>query len=276
MGVWPRYERLVEWVGTRKSSGVYSLQGSEILLPICSAYTKKHFHDEDSPALEQAAQCSCTVSVLADFQYLRGQSPERPGLRSWLTLLRAGGWTRDCPRALPASFLLWSSPTILYPVTGNGVCRYIRIYSMGWGWNLLPVVMLMLPWPHKSHILSELHFMQLRYGDDSCSLFPSGICKHSIKFSNYSYSKWWSMVSPRYSKCSISISPWSNTNVNFAIKHRHILGNVLLNLIKITEHQPADRIQRVLNSWSCHLSYKKYIHASLCYTVLQKWTCFMY
>jgi len=55
-------------------------------------------------------------------------------------------------------------------------------------------------------------------------------------------------VSQQYSKCNISISPWSYTDVNFRTNHRHILDNVLLNLIKLTEHQPTDQIQRVLTS----------------------------
>lgn len=53
-----------------------------------------------------------------------------------------------------------SSPVILFMIlysdTGNGVGRCIRICSMGWGWNLLPVATLMLLCPHKSYILSEL------------------------------------------------------------------------------------------------------------------------
>lgn len=159
---------------------------------------------------------------------------------------------------------------ILYPDTGNGACRHNRIYSMGGGWNLLPIAMLMLLWPHKSCVISELQLMQLQYGNYSHSFFPCGICKHSMLFSIYSYSKWCSTASQQSSKRNISISSWSNTNVNSGSKHRHILGNVLFNLIKLTEHQPADQIQRVLTSWSFHLSYQKYIRASLCCTVLQK------
>lgn len=185
------------------------------------------------------------VSVPAGFRNLVAPSPEQPALCSWLTLLWAGGWTRDLSRALPRSVLLWSCSMILYSDTSNGVHRYIRIYCMGWGWNLLPIAMLMLVWPHKSYTLSELQLMPLQCGNDSSSLFPWGICKHSIKFSNYSYSKWCSTVSQDYSKCNISISPWSNTKVNFGTKHRHILGNVLLNLIKLTKYQPADQIQSV-------------------------------
>lgn len=53
-------------------------------------------------------------------------------------------------------------------------------------------------------------------------------------------------LSQQHSKYSISISSWSNTDVNFGTKHSHISGNILVNLMKPTEH--ADQMQRVVTS----------------------------
>lgn len=60
---------------------------------------KKLFHDEDSRAVKVAVQRGCTLSTLGGFK-------EQPGLMSYLTLLWAGGWTRDLLQLLPTSFAL--------------------------------------------------------------------------------------------------------------------------------------------------------------------------
>lgn len=79
-----------------------------LIPPVCPVYKENKFHDEDGQTLAQSAQWGCTVSVLASFQNLVGQSPEQPVLSSWLTLLWAGGWATDHLRSLPTSVLPWS------------------------------------------------------------------------------------------------------------------------------------------------------------------------
>lgn len=49
----------------------------------------------------QAAPGGCAGSILGDFLERTGQCPERFGLILELTLLWAGGWTRNLPRSLP-------------------------------------------------------------------------------------------------------------------------------------------------------------------------------
>lgn len=132
----------------------------------CSLYIldlqKKMFSQWGQSSMRTS--CSVRLYSLCSCRFSKpGQtSPEYQALCSWFTLLWAGGWTRDHPRALPSSVLLWFCPAILYSDTSHGVCRYVRIYSMCWGWNLLPAAILAFLWPHKSHVLSELLLMQLQ------------------------------------------------------------------------------------------------------------------
>lgn len=54
------------------------------------------FPPEDSQAVEQAAgPGGCIGSILAELQAPMGQSPERPGLSSLVTLLQAGNLLRS-------------------------------------------------------------------------------------------------------------------------------------------------------------------------------------
>lgn len=209
---------------------------------------------------------------MACFQTLVGPSLEQPGLYSWLNSSEQEGrleTTRGPFQAqLPWDPALWSYILLLVKV-----CAGISQFT---AWVEDEICSLQQCWCYCD---CTSHTSALNYRWCSCNMgiilfscFPRAFA--TIMFSNYSHSKWCCTVSQQYSKCNTSICHCSNTDINFERKHRHILGNVLLNLIKLTKHQPADQIQRVLISWSLLSSI--YIYASLCSTVLQKWTSFMY
>lgn len=67
---------------------------------------EKLFLYNDIPAMAQAAQRGCAISVLWGFQVSSGSSPGQPGLTLELPLLWGGGWTRNLLRSLPAWVIL--------------------------------------------------------------------------------------------------------------------------------------------------------------------------
>lgn len=134
MGVWPRYQRPVAWIGTRNI--LFSLVPPRVQSPVCLRYTKKTFS-----IMRTVTTCSESVQSLS-WQIFK----------TWLDkalsnlVCTHGSLSSEQEAELePTQGPLLSSPVILsyYPVFWHWDGD-IRIYSMGWGRNLLPIEMLVI------------------------------------------------------------------------------------------------------------------------------------
>lgn len=93
--------------------------GHNLKWEVQTAYKGKLFAHEDRQAMEEAAKRECAVSILAGVEDPTGESSEQPGLSPGVSLLWAGGWTKELVRYFPAWDIQWAYSVILEKCINN-------------------------------------------------------------------------------------------------------------------------------------------------------------